>query len=195
MSSQELGHAEPSPRVGSAAHNLPAREPPPVHLRLLPVDEAEALLIGRAVLPYGLRWHEDYPMAETLDALAMTVGAHRATGWAGATAPRWWMHQIVVGDLVVGDVGFHGPPAPRERVEVEIGYHVVPALRRQGIATRACQLVVAKAWADGAMVARAEVAADNPDGAASRRVLLRAGFGQHGPGRFALDRPPRSVGR
>jgi len=110
-------------------------------------------------------------------ALGMVVAAHRLTGGTLPDLPRWWLHQIVVADLVVGDVGFHGPPPVTGPAEVEIGYNVVEGLRGRGIATRACGLILEQAWRDGAAVVRAEV---DPHNVASRRILLRSGFVEHG---------------
>jgi len=148
------------------------------------VAEALALLAGGGVPGAGLRWHEDYPMPETLDALAMLVDAHQAVGTMGADTPGWWLHQIVLVETVVGDVGFHGPPGPG--AEVEIGYNVVAGLRGHGIASRACLLVVEQAWRAGAAVVRAETEQSN---VASQRVLSRVGFHAEGSGRFVLARP------
>lgn len=175
-----------SPRSDSAAHNLPSATRLAVWLRALPVDEARALLAGRGAPGTGLFWHQDYPMSETLGALAMVVGAHQAVGSSGVGQPKWWLHQIVVDDLVVGDVGFHGPPGDTGLVEVELGYHVVRGLRGQGIATQACGLLLQQAWRDDAWAVRAETEADN---VASQRVLLRAGFRDEGGLRFVLTRP------
>jgi ribosomal-protein-alanine N-acetyltransferase len=129
-------------------------------------------------------------MEETLSALAMLVAAHRAVGWSGGTRPSWWLHQIVLGDTVVGDVGFHGPPAATGPVEVEIGYNVVGGLRGRGIGTQACRLLLLLAWRDGARLVRAEV---DPGNEASRRVLLRCGFTELDGLRFQAERPLRSA--
>jgi ribosomal-protein-alanine N-acetyltransferase len=99
-------------------------------------------------------------------------------------SPAWWIHQIVVDGVVVGDIGFHGPPSPE--FEVEIGYSVVPAWRRRGIATRACALIVQQAWQDGAFTVVAETDADN---VASQAVLLRNGFQRRSDGVFKINRP------
>jgi len=132
-------------------------------------------------------------MVETVQSLAVVVAAHGAAGWAPDSpsarldsAPAWWLHQIVLDDVVVGDVAFHGPPAELGPVEVEIGYDVVPAVRGRGIATRACVLIQQVAWRDGAVVVHADT---DPDNRASQRVLLRSGFVGGGDFRFRVDRP------
>ena len=133
-------------------------------------------------------------MPETLGALAMVVEAHQAVGAMDASVPHWWLHQIVLDGLVVGDVGFHGPPAgatssveaARQALTVEIGYNVVEEMRGQGIATRACQLVLAQAWREGASMVRADTEADT---VASQRVLRRAGFRDEGDLHFVIARP------
>jgi RimJ/RimL family protein N-acetyltransferase len=132
-----------------------------------------ALLAGTGQPAHGLRWHEEYPMTETVTALGMVVAAQRLTGGTLPDLPRWWLHQIVLADLVVGDVGFHGPPPVTGPAAVEIGYNVVEGLRRRGIATRACGLILEQAWRDGAEVVRAET---DPGNVASEQVLLRSGF-------------------
>ena len=68
--------------------------------------------------------------------------------------------------MVVGDIGFHGPPEPGSRAVVEIGYAVVPAWQGRGVATRACALILDQAWRDGADLVQAEAG-----GPASRAVL------------------------
>jgi len=74
--------------------------------------------------------------------------------------------------VVVGHVGFHGPPD--ERGMVEVAYSVDPAWRRQGYATD--MLRAALAWAadsPGVTVVRASV---SPDNAASLATLRPFGF-------------------
>ncbi len=180
--------AEPSSARGdSAAHNLPR-----IELRALPVAEALALLAGSAGPGPGPRWHLDYPMSETLDALGMLTEAHAVAGWAAMDEPQWWLQQIVLDHEVVGDVGFHGPPPADGPVEVEIGYNVVEGLRGLGIATRACALLLERAWAAGADAVAAETTTGN---VASQRVLLRNGFVHQGDNRYLICRPPSGQSR
>jgi RimJ/RimL family protein N-acetyltransferase len=125
-------------------------------------------------------------MTDTVGAVDMLMAAHRAAGWQGSTVPAWWLHQIVLDGVVVGDVGFHGPAGDGMTAEVEIGYSVVAPLRGRGVATRACGLIVERAWRDGAAVVSAETDADN---VASQQVLLRSGFRATGHFRYVLERP------
>jgi GNAT superfamily N-acetyltransferase len=174
---------------------------PAVTLRPMPGTEVELLLAGRrpgtADKRRGstLAWHVQYPLTDTLVAVRMLIEAHQVagdatgdwlTGRARGESPRWWIHQVVVDGCVVGDIGFHGPPAPDASAVVEIGYAVVPALRRRGIAGQACRLLVEQAWRDGA---EAVVAETEPDNLASQRVLHAAGFSPWPGGGFGLKRP------
>jgi RimJ/RimL family protein N-acetyltransferase len=130
------------------------------------------------------RWHPEYPMLDSIDAIAMVCAAHRAMVGAIKESPTWWIHQIVVDGVVVGDIGFHGPPSPER--EVEIGYTVVPAWRGNGVASRACALILQQAWRDGADT----VVAETDDGnVASQAVLLRNGFERRPDGVFAINCP------
>lgn len=149
------------------------------------MDDTLALLSGTGAPAPGLRWHPQYPLAETLDVLTMLVAAHRETGTVAAS-PAWWLHQILLDDLVVGDVAFHGPPPEGGPVRVEIGYDVVAGLRGRGIATRACRLILEEAWRAGAERVLAET---EPDNLASQRVLLACGFGGLGYRRYVIERP------
>lgn len=158
-----------------------------VSLRTVPVREVRALLAGRAVA--GSRVDPDYPTADSIDAMTMLLRAHEAMAGTRLTrTPAWWIHQIVLDQTVVGDIGFHGPPPVTGRHEVEIGYVVVPGSRGRGVATAACALVLAQAWRDGADLVRAETGPTNP---ASRRVLLGNGFRPLGDDTYAIERPAR----
>ncbi|WP_375430091.1 GNAT family N-acetyltransferase [uncultured Friedmanniella sp.] len=157
-----------------------------VTLRPWPLDVARALLAGRPLDgAETARWHPGYPMTGTTMALAVALGAYEVDGPLTA-APAWWLLQIERDGEVVGDVGFHGPPAGDGPAEVEIGYGVVPALRGQGIATRACALALELAWRQGADTV---VAGTVPDNLASRTVLTRCGFSLRLDGDFAIRRP------
>jgi RimJ/RimL family protein N-acetyltransferase len=128
-------------------------------------------------------WHRQYPLPDSIDAIAMLFAAHRAMLGAVSESPKWWIHQIVVNGVVVGDIGFHGPPTGE--MAVEIGYSVVPAWRRRGVASRACALILQQAWQDGADTVVAETDADN---VVSQMVLLRNGFQRRPDGIFLINR-------
>ena len=77
---------------------------------------------------------------------------------------------------MVGSVGFHGPPAGTPPW-VEIGYHVEPGFRRQGLATEAVEAMLDWAAGQGIHRFRASVA---PTNAASRATIAKFGFEQVG---------------
>ena len=176
-------------RLSPRAYSAPASFE--VQLLPLPVGVARLMLAGqlRSEVVKGHQaatspWHREYPMLDSVDAIAMLFAAHRATTGTVKESPAWWIHQIIVDGVVVGDIGFHGPPSPDW--EVEIGYSVVPAWRGRGVATRACALILQQAWQDGADT----VVAETDDGnVASQAVLLRNGFQRRPDGVFAIDRP------
>jgi RimJ/RimL family protein N-acetyltransferase len=161
--------------------------PETITVRPVTLLEAEALLDGRRAMD----WHQEYPLTETLVGLRMLLAAHRAVGWTGQTVPTWWMHHIVAAGVVAGDIGFHGPPPADGPAVVELGYDVVPGMRRRGLATAACRQLLGLAWRDGAERVEAEVEADNPDRFASQRVLAAAGFVPEADGRWSAGRPVR----
>ena len=85
-----------------------------------------------------------------------------------------WGHRQVVeraSGLVVGGIGFFGPPLD---AEVEIGYGIVPSRQGRGYATEAVLAMIAMAWADARV--RTVVAGTDPGNVASQRVLGKAGF-------------------
>ena len=161
----------------------------------LPVEIARQLRdgsLGRPAPAERPQWHAEYPLPDSVDAIAMVMAAHQAMTGAvlslsnGAIdeTPAWWVHHIVVNGVVVGDIGFHGPAGPD--VAVEIGYTVVPAWRGRGVASQACGLIVEQAWRDGAEIVIAETDDDN---VASQAVLLRNGFQRRPDGVFMITRP------
>jgi ribosomal-protein-alanine N-acetyltransferase len=179
---RRLSHPEPS---AQASYDL--------RLEPLPVEVARLMLVGRlgaarldAEPVEGARpsWHPEYPLPDTIDAIAMLFASHRAMLGAVKESPAWWIHQMIVDGVVVGDIGFHGPPGPE--LAVEIGYSVVPAWRARGVASRACSLILQQAWQDGADTVIAEADADN---VASQAVLLRNGFQRRPDGAFLINRP------
>lgn len=163
---------------------------PAVSLRPWPVDAARRLVAGSPQPADSAGWHPGYPLPDTVDALQMLLAAHEAMGTV-ADLPRWWVHEIRVDGQVVGDVGFHGPPLAGAPAVVEIGYAVVPPLRRRGVATRAVGLLLDVAWRDGAVRVLAET---DPGNVASRAVLTHHGFRPRLSGDLVLDRPASAAG-
>ena len=163
---------------------------PSLTLSPWPLEAARRLVDGGTEPRDTVHWHPGYPLPDTVDALSMLLAAHEAMGTV-SSLPRWWVHEIRVGGQVVGDVGFHGPPAGSGVAVVEIGYAVVPELRGRGVATRAVGLLLDLAWRDGA----AQVLAETDDAnAASQAVLARTGFRRRLSGDWAVDRPARGAG-
>jgi RimJ/RimL family protein N-acetyltransferase len=180
-------------RLSYARSPVPALED--LQLVPLPVEVALQLLAGNLrpepknlpperVEGQLITWHAEYPQPDSLDAVAMVVAAHRAMAGEFDEPPAWWIHHIVVNDVVVGDIGFHGPAGADGAVE--IGYTVVPAWRGRGVASRACGLIVEQAWQDGAEIVIAETEDGN---VASQMVLLRNGFRRRSDGIFMIRRP------
>jgi len=151
-----------------------------------PLEAARRLVAGLAPDDADtVRWHPDHPSGDVVDALALALGAYEVDGRL-TEVPPWWVHEIRYAGEVVGEAGFHGPPAADGPVEVEIGYSVVPALQGQGIGTRACALLLTLAWRAGADTV---LAVSEPENGASRTVLHRCGFRARADGGFAVARP------
>jgi RimJ/RimL family protein N-acetyltransferase len=147
-----------------------------------------SLVAGRANADLQRRWHPEYPTRDSLSALFLIVAAYEVMERPLDDRSPWWVYQMIVNGYVVGDIGFHGPPADDGPQVVEIGYGVVPAWRGRGLATAACRMITEQAWASGADQVVAEV---EPSNTASRTVLLRNGFREEGAGRFLIDAPCR----
>jgi [ribosomal protein S5]-alanine N-acetyltransferase len=100
-------------------------------LRLLSIEETEALLEGRR--DPERPWSPGYPLDGTLVAAAMVVQHHEG----GAAVDGFAQYQVIRlrDGLVIGDIGFHGPPS--ETGDVSIGFGIVPGARGQGFATEA----------------------------------------------------------
>jgi ribosomal-protein-alanine N-acetyltransferase len=149
-----------------------------LRLRVIAPDEARAILAGHR----EPGWHADYPRKDDLDALSMIK---EPSCWA----PR---HVVRAFDgLVVGSIGFFGPPSPvADGVdEAEIGYGLVADARGHGAATEAVRGLLE--WTDrGGVRIRASV---EPGNTASVRVLAKCGFtdlrGSDEDGNLVMARP------
>lgn len=75
-------------------------------------------------------------------------------------------------NMLIGDIGFHGPPDPVGRVE--IGYSIVPEYRNQGYATEmACHLII---WALQQPGVNSVIAECMDNNFGSIKVLEKAGL-------------------
>jgi RimJ/RimL family protein N-acetyltransferase len=134
----------------------------------LDLAEAELTSLERFAEMLGASIPDGWPPG-LYDRGAMTFFRDRlressAEGWYG------WYAVLRAEHLLVASIGFCGPP--KDGV-VELGYSVVEAYRRRGIATEAVTAMAAHAFACGAQMLFADCAYDN---VASHRVLEHAGF-------------------
>lgn len=127
-------------------------------------------------------WHAQFPREDDVDAASMW---HDGDPWG----PR----SVVLDGVVVGSMGFYGPPGPAAdgTPEAEVGYGLVGEARGVGLATEALTALLAAAEAAGVRV-RASVLPDNKE---SIRVLAKCGFtelrGSNEDGELVLARPLR----
>jgi RimJ/RimL family protein N-acetyltransferase len=153
-------------------------------VRLQPIDPrlARAMLAGAP--DSDLVWEQGFPMAPVLG-IARKIAA--------ATEPLgpFLAYAIVrqADGRAIGDAGFHGPPSAEG--ELELGYAMVPAARRQGFAREAAELLIA--WARSQPGVRAITARVEPGNTASERLLDHLGFvgegEREGMQRFILRTP------
>ncbi|MGH7776086.1 MAG: GNAT family N-acetyltransferase [Candidatus Dormibacterales bacterium] len=140
---------------------------PRLRLRLVSPEEAADLLLGRQ--DPELPWAEGYPLEGTRDAARGLIFA------AGAGEPGGFgMYQVIrlEDGHVVGDIGFHGPPA--RDGSVTVGYGIAASARRQGYATEALRAIIDWALVQaGVFRVKADTTHEN---LASRRVLEGAGM-------------------
>jgi RimJ/RimL family protein N-acetyltransferase len=137
-------------------------------LRQLEAEEARALLQGKA--DPGRPWMAGYPMQGTLIAVEAFVRAVDN----GADPGAYGVYQLVRSedDLVVGDIGFHGPPT--QGGSVTVGYGLAPGARGVGYATEALRAVAA--WALEQPVVVSVEADTTHANLPSQRVMERAGM-------------------
>jgi RimJ/RimL family protein N-acetyltransferase len=139
-----------------------------LRLRQLEIDEARALLQGKA--DPALPWIAGYPIQGTL----VAVEAFLRAVDNGARPGPYGVYQLVRSrdHRVIGDIGFHGPP---DRAgSVTVGYGLAASARGQGYATEALRALVAWALAQPE-VARVEADTTHAN-LPSQRVMERAGM-------------------
>ncbi|GAB3007779.1 GNAT family N-acetyltransferase [Amycolatopsis acidiphila] len=129
----------------------------------LAAERDVAALAAELGVRVGPEWPEIIPARENLKAVREEP----------AVQP-WLSRGIVLRDegTLVGEVGFHNPPD--ELAVVELGYEVLPAFRRRGIAAEAVRALTDWAFATGeASTVYATIAHGNT---ASIRLVRSLGF-------------------
>ena len=144
---------------------------PRLDLHPLPLPLIDALLAGDLDTARGLA---PFPIGDDTFAGDEYVLGLRQTQLRHDPAELPWLYRAAVlretGE-VVARCGFHAPPDADGMVE--LGYRVLPAWRRQGLATELATGMLA--WAREQGAARC-VASTVPDNLASQAVLARLGF-------------------
>jgi RimJ/RimL family protein N-acetyltransferase len=115
-------------------------------------------------------WATGYPMEGDKRACLAYLRQLPVIGGSSRSNPFGY-YQILRGGEVVGGIGFHGPP--RDGL-VEIGYGVVPDVRRQGVASAALRLILD--LAAGFDQVKRVCGRTTPDNLASQKVMLAAGM-------------------
>lgn len=144
------------------------------------------------LIPVTAEMRESF--AASREDFSRMVGLQVPDGWpefpeafgplSGAPSPAPWTgYLFAVGDELVGNGGFVGPPDPANMVE--IGYEIAPAYRGRGYATRAVERLIDVAFDQGATGVCAHSLAETN---ASNRVMLKAGMS------FAEAVPNEEVG-
>lgn len=159
----------------------PVISTPRLRLELIGPEEAERMLGGHR----EPTWHPDYPREDDLDGISMISRTAGDLSWCAR-------HVVRAHDgLVVGSIGFFGPPAPEDDgvLEAEIGYGLVEDARRRGVATEAVRGMLEQTDRLGVRV-RASVA---PDNTPSVRLLVSCRFtelrGSDDEGNLVMVRP------
>jgi RimJ/RimL family protein N-acetyltransferase len=136
-------------------------------LRPMPLDEAQAVDRGERD---GRSWSPGYPAEGDVEIARVVLRNPPRDDLETLFGTRQIVDRRT--GLVIGALGFFGPPD--ETGTVEIGYGVVPEARGQGVATEAVAALLA--FADGRPEVRKVVASTDLDNFASQRVLVKSGL-------------------
>ena len=145
------------------------------HLTLWPLAPAAAELLpghrAAAAAIIGAELSADWPATDLLDVLPMQA----STPLEEAHYGLWVIVEQATG-VVIGDMGFFGPPGADHTLE--LGYSIVPDRRRRGYATEAARALIA--WAQEQPNVEGAVARCDEDNLPSIRTLERVGFAPDG---------------
>lgn len=126
---------------------------------------------------------EDWPpeiMRDVMEFFASHAASHEhELGWGGWYLVTKGGAPGFEGRVVVGTAGFKGPP--KDDGSVEVGYSVLPAYQRRGLASEATRRLIAWAF-DGAPRVQRVFAETFPDPTyePSRRVMIKCGMSYAG---------------
>jgi RimJ/RimL family protein N-acetyltransferase len=145
-----------------------------LELRLLTRVEAERVVLRRRSPAADPPWADGYPLEGDSRACASYAGHLPASAGPSASNPFGY-YQIVEDGVIVGGIGFHGPPGGGV---VEVGYGVVPAVRGRGVATTALRMLLSDvvAGTDGASRVTRVVGRTEETNVASQKVMLAVGM-------------------
>jgi RimJ/RimL family protein N-acetyltransferase len=141
-----------------------------VELRLLTRSEAERVIAGRRDATADSGWADGYPLDGDIRACAAYV-SHLPSSRGDDAVDVFGYYQVLEDGLVVGGIGFHGPPSGNV---VEVGYGVVPAVRGRGVATQALRILLDVAA--GLEGVRRVVGRTEDTNVASQRVMSGVGM-------------------
>lgn len=160
-------------------------------LGTLPLAEAELADNARLSALLGVQVPASWPPDTLRPVLPLFLASCKQSGSFEPWYLGWYGVLHADGEpTLCGSVGFKGGPTSTGMVE--IGYSVLPAFQRRGIATE--MVIGASRWAlaqPRVSAVEADIARDNR---ASLRVVAKAGFVAHGAGaepdtlRFRLER-------
>jgi RimJ/RimL family protein N-acetyltransferase len=141
-----------------------------LELRLLTKGEAERVVARRRDPDRDLPWAADYPLEGDVRASA-AYASHLPPSAGGSGVDVFGYYQVLEDGIVVGGIGFHGPPSGDV---VEVGYGVVPLVRRRGVATEALRMLLQVAVGQDGV--RRVVGRTEETNVASQRVMMAAGM-------------------
>jgi RimJ/RimL family protein N-acetyltransferase len=141
-----------------------------LELRLLTRSEAERVIARRRDPVADPPWAAGYPLDGDSRACAAYV-THLPSSGGSDAVDVFGYYQVLEDGLVVGGIGFHGPPSGNV---VEVGYGVVPAVRERGVATQALRILLDVAA--GLEGVRRVVGRTEETNVASQRVMSGVGM-------------------
>lgn len=115
-------------------------------------------------------WAAGYPLEGDSRAGAAYASQLPASGGMAASSPFGY-YQILENGVVIGGIGFHGPP---NGDVVEVGYGVASGARGRGVATEALRMLLD--MAAGMEGVRRVVGRTEGSNVASQRVMTGAGM-------------------